>query len=744
MQQTVPYEAGPWRFLPSAVMAAAFAWFATFLPSASGGQTAELVFPWVPTLGIDIAFRLDALSLLFSLLITGVGAICFLYSAEYFHNDRRLKRLLTLMVLFAMSMLGVVLADDALTLFVAWECTTITSFLLVGFDHHKGDARYKAQQALLVTGMGGLALMAGLIIMGAVAGTFRLSEMADFAGFTSDPLYPAMLILVLIGCFTKSAQFPFHFWLPGAMAAPTPVSAYLHSATMVKAGVYLVARMTPMLGGTEVWSWTLTLVGATTMVVASFWALRQSDLKLMLAWTTLMGLGALMLGLGGGGYYAIGGAMTFIVVHAFYKAALFLGVGLLDKGAGTREVGELGGLRGAMPMSFIIIALAAASMAGLPPFVGFIGKELIYEGALHATTEEIFVLTMAVTANALMVAVALVLAIRPFFGTFRAPHAAPADPSILMWGGPALLALGGLGLGLVPGPFGALIGQITEIVRAAPGAPELKLWHGVNGALMLSLLTFALGGIFFWGVPQLRAALIREEDRVPDSAAVYDILLNAMRDTAAWVARMTQNGRMMSYLRVTFTTLALMVWGAIFVGTGAVAQIDPDIPLFHWGLVIAIAASLSTIIFTGSRLVAITALGGIGLAIAVIYVLYSAIDVAMTQLLTETLIVVFVAVAFTKLPRAGTGALRIGDAIIAAILGLGVTFALLAVLGSGLEQDVSAFYLEAAYPQAAGRNIVNVILVDFRALDTLGEVAVVLIAGIAALAALRAGREMKK
>lgn len=744
MHQTDLYEAGPWKFVPSLLMALAFAWFSTFLPAATAGQTSEVVIPWVPSLGIDIAFRIDALSLLFVLMITGIGAICFLYSAEYFRADRRLKRLLTLMTLFAMSMLGVVLADDAITLFVAWECTTITSFLLVGFDHHKADARYKAQQALLVTGLGGLALMAGLIVMGTVAGTYRLSEMALFGGFTTDPLYLVMLVLVLTGCFTKSAQFPFHFWLPGAMAAPTPVSAYLHSATMVKAGVYLVARMTPMLGGTEVWAWTLTLIGATTMVVASFWALRQSDLKLMLAWTTLMGLGALMMGLGGGSYYAIGGAMTFIVVHAFYKAALFLGIGLLDKGAGSREVDQLGGLRRSMPITMIVIVLAAASMAGLPPFVGFIGKELIYEGALQAQTEEIFVLTMAVTANALMVAVALVLAIRPFFGSYRAPKEVTADPSILMWGGPALLAVGGLLLGLFPGPFGALITQITEIVRAAPGAPELKLWHGVNGALMLSLLTFTLGGVFFWGVPQLRAALIREEDRVPDSAMVYDVLLNAMRNTASWVARTTQDGRMMSYLRVTFITLALMVWAAIFAGKGVVAQLDPSIPLFHWGLVIVIAACLFTIIFTGSRLVAITALGGIGSSIAVIFVLYSAIDVAMTQLLTETLIVVFVAVAFTKLPRAGTGALRIGDALVAGVLGLGVTFALLAVLGSDLAMDVTEFYEQTAYPEGAGRNIVNVILVDFRALDTLGEVAVVVIAGIAALAALRAGRELKK
>ncbi len=741
MKETDSYEAGPWRFVPAAVQAALFIWFCTFLPMATAGTPADFVWQWVPALGIEAAFRVDALSLLFALLITGIGAICFLYAAEYFHADRRLKRLLTLMSMFAASMLILVLADDAITLFVAWELTTITSFLLVGYDHQKDDARHKAQQALIVTGIGGLALMAGLILMGSVAGTYRISEMGSFADHS---LYLVMLGLVLAGCFTKSAQFPFHFWLPGAMAAPTPVSAYLHSATMVKAGVYLVARLTPQLGGTEVWTWTLTLVGAVTMVVASFWALRQTDLKLMLAWTTLMGLGTLMMGLGGGSYYAVGGALTFILVHALYKASLFLAVGLLDKGAGSREIDDLSGLRHAMPISFGIAVLAGASMAGLPPFVGFIGKELSYEGGLQTQTEEIFVATMSVIANALMFAAAGLVAIRPFFGQQKSRKEAPKDPSIFMWSGPAILAVLGLLLGLFPGGLDALITAMVEVVRGEPGAPEVKLWHGVNAALMLSLLTFAIGGVLFWGLPELRRSLTREEERVPDSAAVYDVLLNALRNTASWMARTVQDGRMMSYLRATFITLALMVWAAIFFGSGNVARIDPAAPIFHWVIVAIIVACVIAIIFTGSRLIAITALGGVGSGIAVIFVLYSAIDVAMTQLLTEILIVVFVAVAFIKLPRAGTGALRIGDAIISAVLGLGITFAMLAVLGAGLERDVTQFFEANAYPEAAGRNIVNVILVDFRALDTLGEVAVVVIAGIAALAALRAGREVKK
>ncbi|RED17840.1 hydrogen gas-evolving membrane-bound hydrogenase subunit E [Pontivivens insulae] len=741
MTDPTSYKAGLWRFVPATVQAILFGFFCTYLAPVSGGQIFDYVYPWVPALGIEAAFRVDALSLLFALLITGIGAICFLYAASYFEADRRLKRLLTLMSLFAAAMLGLVLADDAITLFVAWEMTTLTSFLLVGFDHQKERARYSAQQALLITGIGGLALMAGLILMGEAAGTYRISEMGDL---TNAPMYLVILLFIFIGAFTKSAQFPFHFWLPGAMAAPTPVSAYLHSATMVKAGVYLIARLSPQLGGTDIWIWTLTLVGAATMVVASFWALRQTDLKLMLAWTTLMGLGALMMGLGGGSYYAVGGALTFIVVHAFYKAALFLTVGLLDKGAGTREADQLSGLRRAMPRAFIIAMLAGASMAGLPPFVGFIGKELIYEGALQSPVQGIFAATASLIASALMIAAAGMVAIGPFFGEQKSPKEAPKDPSPLMWVGPGLLAVGGLLLGLFPQGLDALITQMTQTVRGEYGAPEVKLWHGVNTALFLSLLTFALGALFYRYLRAIQGSLIIEERRVPDSDRVYDILLNAMKNTAAWTARTVQDGRMMSYLRVTFITLGLMVWAAIFAGEGQVATLELDIPLFHWVIVAITAACTITILFTGSRLIAIAALGGVGAAIAVIFVLYSAIDVAMTQLLVEILIVAFVAIAFIKLPRAGTGALRIGDAIVASVLGLGVTFGMLAVQGADIALDVTEFFEQASYPEAAGRNVVNVILVDFRALDTLGEVAVVVIAGIAALAALRAGKRIKE
>lgn len=340
----MPKEAGLWRFIPALIGAVATLWFAQFLPVVSAGEIPEYVAEWVPQLGISLAFRLDGLALAFALLISGIGTLVFLYAATYFRSDRRLASLLVTLIAFAISMLGLTCADDAITLFIFWEGTTVTSFLLIGFDHEKQNSRWAAIQALVITGAGGLALLAGLLIMGGMAGTLRLSEMNQMGDmFRASELYPLVFALVMLGCFTKSAQWPFHFWLPGAMAAPTPVSAYLHSATMVKAGVFLMARFTPALGGTDLWTWTLVPVGAFTMILTSVWAMRQTDLKLMLAFTTVMGLSMITMLLGLSTPESIAAAMTFLLIHAFYKAGLFLSVGMIEKGSGSRNYPELGG-----------------------------------------------------------------------------------------------------------------------------------------------------------------------------------------------------------------------------------------------------------------------------------------------------------------------------------------------------------------------------------------------------------------
>ncbi len=425
----VSLPAGPsaWRFLPAALALAATAWFAGFIAPVAAGIVPELVVPWVPALGIDLAFRLDGLALAFALLICGIGAMVFLYAATYFRDDRRLAALLLTLMAFAVAMLGLVTADDAITLFVFWEGTTVTSWLLVGFDHERASARAAALQALLVTGLGGLALLAGLLVMGGLAGTYRLSAFNQMGEmFRASPFYPAIFWLVIVAAFTKSAQFPFQFWLPNAMAAPTPVSAYLHSATMVKAGVYLLARLTPALGGTELWVSVLVPVGGFTMLLASVWAMRQTDLKLMLAYTTVMGLSMMVMLLGVGTPAAIVAAMTFLLVHAFYKAGLFLAVGMIEKGAGSRSYPAVAGLAGAMPLTAAVVALAALSMGGFPPLFGFVGKELIYEATEYAPSWPIVLTGVAIAANALMVASpGWSRSGRSSSGRARAPRTAP-------------------------------------------------------------------------------------------------------------------------------------------------------------------------------------------------------------------------------------------------------------------------------------------------------------------------------
>ena len=772
--------AGMMRFLPAILSGLAFTWFLGVLPTVSGIGPVGYVWPWVPSLGINFAFLIDGLGLVFALLVTGIGTLVLLYTAEYFRSHPHRDRLLLLLGLFEISMLGLVLADDVLTLFLFWEGTTVTSFLLIGFDHEKADARAKAIQALLVTGLGGVALLAGLLIMGAEVGSYRLSVFAN-AGevIRGSELYAAMFWLVILGCFTKSAQIPFHFWLPNAMAAPTPVSAYLHSATMVKAGVYLLARLSPGMAGTEIWTWTLTLVGGATMLLSSIWAMRQTDLKLALAFTTVMGLGTLTMFLGVGGEGAIIGFCVFLIVHAFYKAALFLVIGILDKKAGSREVDALGGLSTAMPLTFTIAVLAAASMAGLPPFLGFVGKEAMYEGALGGSLAPL-VIVAAVLANAMMIAIAGAVGWRPFTGERRSKAESPGDPPAAMWIGPCALAVGGLLFGLSPSMVDAtLIAPMARSVAGHAIDPHLALFHGFNLPLLLSLATFALGFVLLGRLPALRARLIAVETnglmpslrdaKLPVVSALsglvarwrapgriarfedgYDRALAAI-ETAGRVGSGTiQSGIMTRYLRTSFAVMAAMILGALALGGHwpSVTWTAPP-PLFVLAAVLMAVASL-VLPFTSRRLLKITALGVVGASVALVFAMFGAIDVAITQLMVETLVVVIIAVALLKLPRiihqSGPSERqgRIGNIAVSVALGLAVSLALAAATEGDLDRSVTAYYEAASATQAYGRNIVNVILVDFRALDTMGEIAVIAIAGLAGLALLARGKAAQR
>ncbi|MCU0894587.1 MAG: hypothetical protein MUD06_09735, partial [Rhodospirillales bacterium] len=439
----------PWLMIAAAVVATAA--FASLVPSVAAGESYRLGYAWAPGIGVNLSFYVDGLSLLFALMISGIGALVALHASAYLAGHRYYGRFFVYLFAFMLAMLGLVLADNLITLFVFWELTSVTSFLLIGLDHDDPRARRNALQALLVTGAGGLALLAGFLLLGQAGGSLELSELIERGEqVRADPLYLAILILVLAGAFTKSAQFPFHFWLPNAMAAPTPVSAYLHSATMVKAGIYLLARLHPTLGSTQVWIWTLTIFGAVTATMAAVIALRQTDLKLVLAYTTVLALGLLTMFLGSDERIGIVAAITFLIVHSLYKCALFLVIGNVDHGSGSRDANVLGGLFRAMPITALAGMVAGLSMAGFPPLLGFIGKELKYEGALAVASEPVLVAAAAVFANAIMVALAAIVALLPFVGPRKPTPHAPHEAPLAMLAGPVVLAFFGLFFGLVP------------------------------------------------------------------------------------------------------------------------------------------------------------------------------------------------------------------------------------------------------------------------------------------------------
>ena len=736
---------GPLGLVPAILSAALFAFFLTLSPDIAAGQPVRWSLDWVPALGISLSFLVDGLSLTFALLISGIGALVMLYSNTYLAGHHHYHRFSLFLTSFMLSMLGLVLADNLIALFVFWELTTVTSYLLIGFSHEAEKSRRSALQALFVTGAGALAFLAGLILLGLTAGSFELSViLAQGDALREHALYIPILILLLAGAFTKSAQVPFHFWLPNAMAAPTPVSAFLHSATMVKAGVYFLARVHPAMSGTDAWMWSLTILGAVTALLASVLALRQTDLKQALAYTTLMALGTLTLFLGQESGYAMTAFATFLIVHSLYKAALFLMVGCIDHATGTREADILGGLGRVMPVTAAAAAVAAMSMAGFPPFLGFIGKELKYAGALGVASEPAVVAGAVLLANALMFAVAGVVAFKPFWRPpgGKLPHA-PHEAPWPMLAGPVILAALGALFGIYPDLLQTAL--VTPTVVSLTGtveeAKELKLWAGVNLPLFLSIATFGLGFVLYFYHRRLRAWLVRVDMAVPNLDDGWDRFLDGLKALAAWQTRMLQTGQLRHYLIVTFAT--------VFIGLGAVIllrgllDVRPDFSGLTWqdvflcGLILAGAALAA---FTGSRIAAIAALGVVGIGAALVFIVFSAPDVAITQLLVETLVVVLVALAMLRLPRleseAKTGR-RPLDAVLALGVGATVTVTLLAVLSEPFDRRLTTFFEGASWPEAFGRNIVNVILVDFRALDTFGEIAVVAIAALSAYALLR-------
>ncbi|MFV8781182.1 hydrogen gas-evolving membrane-bound hydrogenase subunit E [Microbulbifer sp. SA54] len=718
-------------------------WLLTLLDPVHAQGALVFGIEWVPSLGVALYFLVDGLSLLFALLVSGIGIFVTVYAAGYLRGHPLLPRFYFYLLLFMSGMLGLVLAGNLITLFVFWEITTLASYLLIGFDHASATARRSALQALLITALGGLALLAGLLLLGITAGSFDLLVvLAQGERMRESPLYTAIFTLIILGAFAKSAQVPLHFWLPNAMAAPTPVSAYLHSATMVKAGIYLIARLHPVLASTDLWIWTLTLVGAATAVMGAVMALRQTDLKLALAYTTLVALGTLTMFLGSDDTVAVAAAVTFILVHSFYKAALFMVVGIVDHQTGTRDLHALGGLAGRLPVTFIAALAAGLSMAGFPPFLGFIGKELKYEGALAIATEPVLVAGAAVFANALMVAVAATVVLKPFCGRRPAALAEVREAPAALWVGPLLLAALGLTFGLAPGLVAdSLVQPAVTAILGRPEVVKLKLWHGINLPLLLSVLTLALGVAAFVWQHRTRALLSLAARCLPFSAdRFWDRALAALRRGAYVQTRFLQHGFLKGYLAVTFGAVAVCLLWVLADSGGLSGELNwPSLTVKGWAALALVLAG--TLVAAGCRepLTAICSLGAMGVGIALIYLFFGAPDVAITQLLVETLFLVLVALVLHRLPLASEIHIprwRIADAALAASVGIAVTLTMLVVLQQPFDSGTKDYFEQAAVPEAFGRNIVNVILVDFRALDTFAEVVVVLIAAVGAAALL--------
>jgi multicomponent Na+:H+ antiporter subunit A len=718
-------------------------YFASLLGAIASGETIHARLDWVPSLGVNLSFTLDGLSLLFALLIGGVGALVLVYTGGYLAGHPQLGRLYAFLLLFMASMLGLVLADNLLVLFVFWELTGISSYLLIGFDHERGESRRAALQALLVTGGGGLALLAGLLLLGQAGGSLELSALLGQGDrLRAHPLYVPALVLILVGAFTKSAQFPFHFWLPGAMEAPTPVSAYLHSATMVKAGIYLLARLNPALGGTDVWVGIVSVAGGATMLVGAWMALVQSDLKRILAYSTVSALGTLTLLLGLGGPLAVHAATAYLLGHALYKGALFLVAGALDHETGTRDADVLGGLRRAMPLTAAAAGVAALSMAGLPPLFGFVAKELSYEAALQAPAGWV---AAAVAANVLLVAVAGLAGLRPFLGktvpTPRSAHEAP--PSLLL--GPLALAGLSAAFGLWPG-LGAesLVSAATTSVLGRPAGVHLALWHGLTPALALSAATLAGGVGAYAGRGLLRRAVARWEGAARwGPTGWYELALKGLNGLAVGLTRVLQSGYLRYYLMITVAATAGLAGYALAArGPLTVAVNWSDLRFYEVGLAVLILLATLAAILLKSRLAAIAALGVVGYGVALIFVLFGAPDLAMSQFLVETLTVILFVLVFYHLPESRIVSDRVArwrDTTLAVAVGAVMT-ALVLVGTPENYPPISAYFVENSVSRGHGRNVVNVILVDFRGLDTLGEITVLSVAAVGVYALLKLRR----
>ena len=723
------------------------------------GQTLLTQAEWIPAIGLNANYRIDGLAWMFAMLISGIGLLIVIYAAFYLHHDDPAGKFYSQLMLFMAAMLGIVLSDNLLLLVVFWELTSVSSFLLVGYwgSHPKkgADARFGARMALTVTGGGGLALLAGVIVLGQMAGTYDLSVMLATPGLIAqiqaDPRYPLALGLVLLGCFTKSAQLPFHFWLPEAMAAPTPVSAYLHSATMVKAGLFLMLRLYPVLGGTPLFEGIVATVGLLTMVFAAFVAIFKHDLKALLAYSTISHLGLITFLIGLSSPLSTVVAVFHILNHAAFKAALFMSAGIIDHETGTRDMRKLGGLMSVLPIVGTLALIASAAMAGIPPFNGFISKEMMLDEALRggkaAWGDWGWLMPVLATLGGLFsMAYSLRLVHDVFFNgpPKDLPVAHPHEPSWGMKAPVLLLVVICVAVGLAPMVIAGPLVQVAASAALGQPAPvfSLALWHGLNLPLLMSAIAVGGGALLYFGLAR-GGRLHRYLPGAFSAKATYTAALDGLFRQAGLLVRRIETGSLQRYAAfMVAAAIAIAAWPLLSnpgtLGAGA-RSLLPATPLAAVLWVALAATCVALVLGHHQRFRAVVLVGVVGLVTSLTFLGFSAPDLALTQLSVEVVSTVLLLMGLALLPattpRESSAARRTRDAFLA--IGGGAGMAWLAWLVMTRDHDsISWYFLENSVPKGGGANSVNVILVDFRGYDTFGEITVLGIAAIGVLALL--------
>ncbi len=722
----------------------AFIGLLTNLPAVLAGEIVQTGFNWFPQLGLNVTLMLDGLGFFFATLILGIGLLIIVYGRFYLAREDNMGEFFTYLLLFQGAMVGIVLSDNILLLLIFWELTSLSSFLLIGYWKHLEAGRQGARMALTVTGMGGLAMIGGMLLLGNIVGSYDLSViLQNREAIQADPMYVPALLLILLGAFTKSAQFPFHFWLPHAMAAPTPVSAYLHSATMVKAGIFLMARMWPVLSGTPEWFYIVTTAGLITMVLGAVIALFKHDLKALLAFSTVSHLGLITMLLGTGTSFGAFAAVFHIMNHATFKAALFMSAGIIDHETKTRDIRILGGLRHLMPITFVIAMIAALSMAGIPFLNGFLSKEMMLEEMEHTYLfgPTWLVPALATFGSLFSAAYCFRLIGHTFLGPKREADSYPAkphDPGAGLWVPPAILAVLVVVIGVAPflvQDFVKLIANAVIRDAAVLEVKYIKLWHGLVPALFMSIIA-VVGGLIVLAFFKPLSRLWESTPR-PEAKTIFDTVIAGFVAAARALIHPLHNGAFTRYAMIMTVVVVAVGYHAWTSGTIAAATrgVQPVGAVEVAGWIMLVLATVGLAVMHHNRLMALILIGIVGLMVSIGFVFLSAPDLAMTQITVEVVTIILLLLALNFLPNRtpveSSALRRLRDGVVAVAGGLAATaLTYHYLLRDFVDPSISEFHLANSYKGGGGTNVVNVILVDFRGFDTFGEIIVL---GIAAL-----------